>query len=225
MNARACGRSWLRAAAVLGAVLGMLLAGGCGSLLPKPAAPPVVYTLDAARTPTPATPVSRQPLPAASSASAQTLVVNAPRAAPGFDSRQIVYVRSAHRLEHFAHSEWVDTPARMLAPLIVDAVENAGGFRAVGPPASGIAGSLRLDTEILRLQQEFGNGPSRVRFSLRAYLLDDAAHRVVSSREFDESVISESEDPQGGVIAANRVVQLVMTQLADYCRQAAAHLR
>jgi len=30
-------------------------------------------------------------------------------------------VREPHKLEYFAHSEWVDPPARMLAPLIVAA--------------------------------------------------------------------------------------------------------
>jgi cholesterol transport system auxiliary component len=33
----------------------------------------------------------------------------------GFDSRHIVYVRQASQLAHYAHNEWVDTPARMVA--------------------------------------------------------------------------------------------------------------
>ena len=188
-----------------------VLATGSSSLLPKAITPPSVDALDGMRDTHPAPP------PAAASGSAPTLLVVHPmRAAPGFDRRHIVYVRVAHQLEHFAHSEWVDTPARMLAPPMAAALENTGAFRAVGSATSGIAGELRLDTEVLRLQQEFGGGPSRVRFTLRASLTDNATRRVISSREFEATVVADSDDPYGGVVAANRAVQRVVQQLASY---------
>ena len=187
-----------------------VLATGCSSLLPKAITPPSGYALDGMRDTHPAPP------PAAASGSAPTLLVHPTRAAPGFDSRHIVYVRVAHQLEHFAHSEWVDTPARMLAPPMAAALENTGAFRAVGSATSGIAGELRLDTEVLRLQQEFGGGPSRVRFTLRASLTDNAIRRVICSREFEATAVADSDDPYGGVVAANRAVQRVVQQLASY---------
>ena len=104
----------------------------------------------------------------------------------------------------------------MLAPLMVVALENSGAFRAVGSATGGIAGELRLDTEVLRLQQEFGGGPSRVRFTLRASLTDNATRRVISSREFDATVVADSDDPYGGVVAANNAVQRVLQQLGSY---------
>jgi len=194
----------------------LLLVGGCSSLLPKATPPPSLYALDGARAAgANAANAARPPT------AAPTLVVNPTRASPGFDSQHIVYVRAAHQREHFAHSDWVDTPARMLAPLIVDAVEHIGTFSAVGPLASGLDANLRLDTEVLRLQHEFGAGPSRVRFTLRASVLDGSTRRVLAWREFDETVASASDDPYGGVVAANRAVQLVMAQLATFCAEAA----
>lgn len=148
-----------------------------------------------------------------------TLLVNPPHAASGFDSQRIIYVRAAHQLEYFAHSEWIDTPARMLAPLIVSAVETRGGFRAVVLLPSAASGDLRLDTEILRLRQDFTSTPSQVRFTLRAYLEDNATRRVLATREFDASVAAASEDPYGGVVAANQAVQRVLQQLADFCAE------
>ena len=94
-------------------------------------------------------------------------------------------------------------------------------LEAVGPLASGLDANLRLDTEVLRLQHEFGGGPSRVRFTLRATVLDGSTRRVLAWREIDETVASASEDPYGGVVAANRAVQLVMAQLAAFCAEAA----
>jgi len=210
---------WFLPFARLAAALGLVLASGCSSLLPKAAAPALVYALDSARSEPSATP------PVPTEETAPTLLVNPTRAAPGYDSQHIVYVRVAHQLEHFAHSDWVDTPARMLAPLIVSAVGKTGGFRAISSATSGIAGDLRLDTEVIRLQQEFGGGPSRVRFTLRATLSDNATRQVISWREFDETAASASEDPYGGVIAANRAVQAVMEQLSRHCAQAAERWR
>lgn len=194
----------------------MTLAAGCAGLLPKPAAQPSFYSLDGARAGQ-ATALRTQTL----SATAPTLIVNPTHAAAGFDSQRIIYVRDTHKLDYFARSEWIDTPARMLAPLIVAAIENGGAFRAVVQTPSPAAGDIRLDTEILRLQHNFGDSPSRVRFTLRAYLVDNATRRVLASREFDETVAAASEDTYGGVVAANRVVQTVLEQLARFCADAA----
>lgn len=200
--------------------LGMtIFSSGCSVLLPKETTPPLIYVLDGAR-------VARlSTLPVAASATSPALVINPTRAAPGFDSQHIVYVRVAHQLERYARSDWVDTPARMLMPLIVSAVETPGGFRAVGIATSGIAGDLRLDTEVLRLQQEFGEAQSRVRFTLRAILSNNTTRQVISWQEFDETILSESADTYGGVIAANRAVQIVLQQLGDYCTLASEHWR
>ncbi|MGG2343650.1 ABC-type transport auxiliary lipoprotein family protein, partial [Aeromonas veronii] len=89
--------------------------------------------------------------------------------------------------EYFAHSEWIDTPARMIAPGIVAALEGTGAFRAVVLAPSAAAGDLRLDVEIIRLQQEFDRSPSRTRFTLRAYLVDSDSRQVLAWREFDET--------------------------------------
>jgi cholesterol transport system auxiliary component len=189
--------------------------------LPKLPVQPTFYSLDRAALDAPAT------LPPANGVAllpetAPTLVINPPRAAAGFDSQRIIYTRESHQLEYFSHSEWIDTPARMLAPLIVAALSKAGAFRAVVPTPSLAAGDIKLDTEIVRLQQVFGNGPSRVQFTLRAYLVDSATRRVLAWREFDETVAASSEDPRGGVDAANRAVQNVLRALTGLCIEAAS---
>ena len=198
----------------------LMLTAGCAALLPKPPVQPTFYSLDRA-----ALDVQFK-VPAANvdpnrAETAPTLVINPPRAAAGFDSQRIIYTRESHQLEYFAHSEWIDTPARMLAPLIVAVVSNAGTFRAVVPTPSQAAGDIKLDTEIVRLQQVFGGPSSRVQFTLRAYLVDSATRRVLVWREFDETVTASSEDPRGGVDAANRAVQNVLRALTGLCIEAA----
>ncbi len=204
------------------AALSLTLVGGCGAIRPlvSPTPHPNFYTLANARhteTPAPAGPRA--------AVTAPTLIVSPPHAAAGFDSKRIMYVRRADQLEYFAHNEWIDTPARMLAPLIVAAVEASGAFRAVVQTPSPAAGEMRLDTEILRLQHEFLSAPSRVRFTLRAYLVESVTRQVIASREFDAAVPAASEDPYGGVVAANRAVQTVLEDLAAFCAEAARHAR
>jgi cholesterol transport system auxiliary component len=206
----------LRAAGLL-SLLPLLLAGGCGVLNPKSTPPPSFYALDGA----PAGAAAPGYVRATAAGAGPTLIVNPPHAAAGFDSRRIIYLRDLHKREYFAHNEWVDTPARMLAPLLVAALEKSGAFRAVVLTPSAAAGELRLDTEIIRLQHEFGAGPSRVRFTLRATLVEVKARRVVAWREFDASVAAASEAPYGGVLAANSAVQGVLAELSAFCAEAA----
>lgn len=199
----------LPAAGLLGAC------GSLGSLLPPAPPPPALFSLDDAAPSSAGGPAPTPP------PNAPTLMVNTPRAAAGFDSLRIVYVRKPHELEAFAYSQWVDTPAQMLAPLIVKALERSAAFRAVllAPTAASV--DLRLDTELIRLQHEFLAQPSRVRLTLRAVLVDVATRRVVAWREFDTRVASATEDPYGGVVAANEAVSKLLGELAAFSAQAA----
>ncbi len=195
----------------------LTLIGGCDALNPKVTPQPSFYALDNARFKA----VAAIPAPTTQQRTALTLIVNPPHAAAGFDSQHIIYVRETHKLEYYAHNEWIDTPARMLAPLIVAAIESSGTFRAVVLTPSAAAGNLRLDTEIVRLQHELNSQPGRVRFTLRAYLVDNSTREVLAWREFDETVATQSEHPYGGVIAANRAVQSALEQLAVFCADVA----
>ena len=215
-------RTAARVAALAMAVGGL---SGCSSLLPAAEPPPAHYMLQGVPSRQAAAPQERTRAQGSAQTTAPMLVVNVPRAAAGFDSARIIYTRQPQRLEYFARSEWVDTPARMLAPLMVSAVAERGAFRAVVQAPSTAVGDLRLDTIVLRLQQEFGATPSRVRFTLRAQLIDDKTHRVMASREFEGLASAASEDPVGGVLAAQLAVQTVMDELAAFCADAAAAWR
>ncbi len=205
------------AAVTLLQVLALVLASGCADLLPKPTVLPNFHTLDAQ-------PKGPGPLSSAGSTAGATLVVTAPRAAAGLDSRRMLYVREAHRLEYFANNEWVDTPSHMLTPLIVAALEQTGAFGAVVSAPGSVDANLRLDTEVLRLQQVFGASPSQLRFTLRAHLVDSRTRKVLAWREFDQTVAAPSDDPGGGVAAANTAVQAVLGQLAGFCAEASRAL-
>jgi len=198
----------LAAAFLLSALL-----GACGVLSQVKAPQPAFYVLDGA--PTADLPATRAALP--KTPGAPTLIVNPPHAAAGFDSQHIIYVREPHQLEYFAHSEWADTPARMLAPLIVAALAKDPAFAAVVPTPSTAIGKLRLDVEIVRLQHEFDHSPSRVRLTLRAYLVDTETRRVLGWQAFEEVVEAARDTPYGGVVAGNEAARKVIDRLVAFC--------
>ena len=82
-----------------------------------------------------------------------------------------------------------------------------------------MSGELRLETEVLLLQQEFTTKPSQVRFVLRAYIAEDGTRRVLATRDFEALVPAPSEDPYGGVLAANTAVRQVLDELTAFSAQ------
>jgi cholesterol transport system auxiliary component len=129
----------------------------------------------------------------------------------------MAYLRQPHELDYFSFNRWADTPSRMLGPLLAQAVEQTGSFRAIVQTPGVVPSDIRLDTELIRLQQDFGTQPSRIQLTLRAQLIDVVGKRVIAVKTFDETENAASDDAYGGVIAANRAVKRVLSQLADFC--------
>ena len=60
-----------------------------------------------------------------------------------------------------------------------------------------------------------------MRFTLRAYLVDNTTRRVIATREFEATAAAASENPQGGVAAATQAVKSVLAELAAFCAHTA----
>lgn len=144
------------------------------------------------------------------------LLVNLPQAQAGFDSSRIIYLMRPNEVSYFATSQWADAPPQMLAPLIVQALDRTGVWKAVVQMPTTVRGDYRLDTEHLALQQEFFRQPSRVRLSLRAQLIELREHRVIGTREFESVEEASSDDAYGGVMAANRAATRLLDHLAAW---------
>jgi len=208
-----CLASVRRAALIGAAALCLALAAGCASgLLPKPPAQATLLQLDGGPAAVPAAAPMRP--------GAATLIVETPRAAAGSDTRDIAYTRRAQQVEYYAQHQWADKPAQMLTPLMVRALQGSGAFQAVVSAPTLATGAFRLETELLRLQQDFTQTPSRVQLSVRAVLIDTATRRVLAARVFDIAVDSPSEDAFGGATAANQAVAQWLPALAAFTAQA-----
>lgn len=198
---------WCQSARRLSLLLAsVMLLAGCTGLQAPPAQNINFFVLDA-RASIKAAPVKRD----------LVIAVSMPRTRPGFDTPRIAYVEQSHELNYFSVNRWADTPSHMLGPLLAQALEQSGGFRAVVQTPSQVPADIRLDTELVRLQQDFGTRPSRVQLTLRAQLIDVRGKRVIATKLFDEAETATSNDAYGGVVAANRALQRLLDQLSDFC--------
>ncbi len=183
------------------------LVGCSASLLPKPPAAASRYTLDGGA-PSEASALSAvAAAPAATADKARVLLVAQPVAAPGYDSVRMLYQRQPFQLEAFAFHEWVEPPARLLTPLLVQALQDTLAFRAVLLAPTAGTGALRLETELIRLQQDFATRPSRLRLTVRAVLIDTATRQVLASQVFDATAVAGQDDPVAGVAAAQQATR------------------
>lgn len=167
------------------------------SLVPSEDTPMAQYVFDLPNFPT------SNPHP-----STKIVQVAMPQAVAGFDSQGMTYIRYPAQLERYTKSQWVDTPAHMLLPLLVRSLEASGQYQAVlSTNTSNLSGEIRVDTEILRLQQEFvPQQISRVHLVLRVQVFHLGEHNVLSTQVFDLSETAPSEDAQGYVIAMNQAL-------------------
>ncbi|HUW51065.1 MAG TPA: ABC-type transport auxiliary lipoprotein family protein [Sulfuricella sp.] len=145
-----------------------------------------------------------------------TLSISPIRAMPGYDTSRMAFVRQPHVLEYFARNRWVDSPAKMIAPLLERALERQSGFRAVTSAAETSRGDIRLDMELVLLRQEFMSSPSRLHLKLRVQLVEQANHRVLATKEFEAFENAPSDDPYGGVLAANSALPGLLGQISDF---------
>ena len=224
MNRRQRGSEWQRWSRVNRATVGvstlaaMSLLSACGMLFaPSPPAPHF-YTLDVPASA--ATPQQRSAKPPQENL---VLIVALPHADAGFDTDRIVYMLDEHRLQPYADNQWIDTPPKMLAPLISGALDRTRAFGAVLPESSPVNGRWELQSDIVRLQHEVF--AARLRFTLRVTLIETRTRAVVFTREFDGSAPVAAATPAAAVSAANVVVADVLAQMAAACAAAVAPRR
>jgi cholesterol transport system auxiliary component len=185
-------------------VMSVLLAA-CGLTQPVKVASVSSYTLTRTGKPQ----ARRTPL-------RKSILVSRPIASPGYRGRAMVYVDKTYQLKHFARNQWVAPPAQLMLPLIAQTLLKAHAFHAVvEPPFAGVT-NYRLDTRLVKLQQDFTHNPSRVTVVLQAELINNISNKIIASRSFQTKVNTQHNDPYAGVIATNVAVQRLMTQLGNF---------
>lgn len=186
-------------------MIGLPFIAGCSLMKPVKSAPVVTYTLDQFST-----------MRMASRPSSKTILIAATRAAPGYESTQMLYTTQPYRVAAYANHAWLAPPAKLITPLLAESIRRAHYFHSIAMVPFTGSSDFRLDTRLLELQQGFEHGKSEVRLSMRVQLINNHTQRFVGSQSFTVKVPAMTNNPYGGVQASNKAVRIMLSKIARF---------
>lgn len=154
-----------------------------------------------------------------------SILISPPDALAGYQTEQMRYVDKPFELAYFAHSSWIAPPADMLYPLILQSVQQSGYFYAVSSGANAEQTDYRLDTQLIKLQQNFLTKPVKTELVAKVVLSNTHTNKVIASRMIHRSIECPKENPYGGVIAANQATQEFTAELSRFIIHEITHNR
>lgn len=144
------------------------------------------------------------------------IYVSAVVANPGYETADMIYLKTPYELKAFGRSAWVSTPADIFHGLLLESLRHSNLFHAVIAPPYSNSAKYRIDTKLLMLQQEFITVPSQVRFAVSVTISNNMTNRVIAQRRFEVIRKASSDNPYGGVIAANRAAKILQFQIIRF---------
>jgi cholesterol transport system auxiliary component len=149
----------------------------------------------------------------------KTLLVTTPTAPQWLNTQRMAYQLQAEQINYFAENQWAAPPVELLQPILVHALQQSGIYRTVVvAPYSGDA-DQRLDIRLVQMQQQFWQHPSVYQMSIQVQLINETMNQPIAAKRFTATVPATSDDPQGGVAAANVAVQQLLPQIIRFCRR------
>jgi len=153
-----------------------------------------------------------------------SLRVAVPAAVPGFATARMAYTTEPPRLDYFAYHEWVAPPARMIAPMMEAWLDDSKLFEAVVFGSADIRTDLRLDSEIVRLSQDFNGSASTLTLVIRVKLVDVSNRALLDAKTFSYAEPVTGANPEAGAKAANRAASQFLGDLVAFVAESIARL-
>jgi cholesterol transport system auxiliary component len=124
-----------------------------------------------------------------------SLVVARPEASPAIDTTRIAVVRTGLEIEYYADARWVDRPAAMLQPTLVQSFRNSGAITVVADDRATFRPDFVLNTDIVAFQamQQEGQAPA-VRVAIAASMVQLPRRNVVGATEIGRTVEATGGD-------------------------------
>ncbi len=105
-------------------------------------------------------------------------------ASPMYDTTQMAYSLSPYQFAYYSKNAWAASPAQMLGPLIVQALQNTHSFVVIDSSAFPGHYQYVLSTELMKLQQNFSGGYNRVELVARVELTNSLTKHVIATKQF-----------------------------------------
>jgi cholesterol transport system auxiliary component len=144
------------------------------------------------------------------------ILINLPDASAGYQTEDMRYTTEPFSLRAFSHNQWVSPPANMLQPLIVQSLQASHFFKAVAAGPRADKTDFRLDTQLIALQQDFTQKPSRQTLIVNVVLTRVDDNQVVASHLFKQEEPCPTDSPYGGVLAANHASRALTKAITSF---------
>lgn len=124
-----------------------------------------------------------------------SLVIARPGASPAIDTTRIAVVRTGVEIEYYADARWVDRPAAMLQPILVQSFRNSGAITVVGNDRAAFRPNFVLNTDLVSFyaRHEQGGQPE-VTAAISTSLLKMPRREVVGATEIGRTVEAAGGD-------------------------------
>ena len=124
-----------------------------------------------------------------------SLAIARPEASPVVDTSRIAVVRRGVEVEYYADARWVDRPAAMLQPILVQSFRNSGAIAVVGDDRAAFRPDFVLNTDLVTfyaLHPE--GGQAQVRVVIANTLMQMPRRNVAGTTEIGRTVEATGGD-------------------------------
>ena len=150
-----------------------------------------------------------------------SIAVAEPTAMPGFATARFAYLEQGLELRYYGRHEWTASPARLLQPALVRALDQSGAFSAVTAPPSIALADIRLDVELTRLVHDFREHEGgEIVLAVRVQLTSLQDRHVLATRSFEYREPAEAH-PVAGAVAADRALARLLEDVVAFSTDAA----
>ena len=126
------------------------------------------------------------------------------------------YQLKPHNLQAYSVNRWLAPPSQMLLPLLAQSLINSNYYHAVIAAPTNVTTTYRLATRIINFYQDFTVKPSQIVMTIQATLINNRTSRIIASQEFSVRVPAPTNNPYGGVLAANQATQQILGKIVAF---------
>jgi cholesterol transport system auxiliary component len=145
-----------------------------------------------------------------------SLVVDQPTTEPSIGTTRIART-SGVEVEYYADADWVDRPAAMIEPLIIQSFQNSGAIDVVASRRADVRANFMLQTHIGAFEaRQTAAGPPEARVVLSARLVTMPKREVVGTTEIGRSASAQAGDLPAIAAAFDDALGKVLKRLVEW---------
>jgi cholesterol transport system auxiliary component len=144
------------------------------------------------------------------------LVVERPTADASVDTPRIART-SGVEIQYYAGAVWVDRPAVMIEPLLIQSFRSSGAIEVVADRRADVRPDFVLQTSITAFEaMEAASGPPDVRVVMSATLIRMPRREIVGTTEIGHTVTAQANSLEAIAIAFDEALGHVQKRLVEW---------